>query len=409
MRPNSSRTPSIKSIRGYPEDLYTDESEEDETDSISMSAEDCIDYCIKLVPNQLGLQPYVNKNSNSPKDHNIYNNLTVERLGEGITNSLYKVTNILNKKTVVVRVFGASSSKMVDRNREHYIHELLSKFQIGKSIYCYFKGGLIEEWIEGRNLTEYDLYNSNYMVQIAQNLKKLHSISMDGEMSKLIHGGDGKPKSELWPTVWKYHRLAKKYMKKMNKSITGVDLRAIENVLLNFNLFPNFKIPILEEICNSKNSPLVLCHADLLAGNIILKPDDHVRFIDFEYCCCMERAFDISNHLNEYMGNNINRDLFPNEDMRRDFIREYLKYDIIEWRPSLEDFCGQIHVLHSEDCVDEMVSEIEPFFLASHLLWGLWGALQSCLSNLDFDFEDYSRQRLDIFMKDPFWEKQLRK
>lgn len=109
---NCSRNSSIKSMRLYPEDSQSEESEDDELDSISISDEQCIDYCVKLAPKQLGLPPYVNKNCNSSKEFNKYNNLNVEHVGGGITNSLYKVTNTLNNKTVIVRVFGNKISNI---------------------------------------------------------------------------------------------------------------------------------------------------------------------------------------------------------------------------------------------------------------------------------------------------------
>ena len=57
------------------------------------------------------------------------------------------------------------------------------------------------------------------------------------------------------------------------------------------------------------NSPLVFCHNDLQCGNILLREgsdalasiDDSIVVIDYEFCSYNYRAFDIANHLCEWM------------------------------------------------------------------------------------------------------------
>ena len=50
-------------------------------------------------------------------------------------------------------------------------------------------------------------------------------------------------------------------------------------------------------------SPLVLCHNDLLLGNILYDENSNVvHFIDFEYAGPNYQAYDIANHFNEISG-----------------------------------------------------------------------------------------------------------
>lgn len=45
------------------------------------------------------------------------------------------------------------------------------------------------------------------------------------------------------------------------------------------------------------------CHNDLLAGNVIVRPDKSaVDFIDYEYASANYRGYDIGNHFNEQCG-----------------------------------------------------------------------------------------------------------
>lgn len=62
----------------------------------------------------------------------------------------------------------------------------------------------------------------------------------------------------------------------------------------------------LKWLCNHLKkfkSPVVLCHNDLLLGNVLHDDDlNTVNFIDFEYAGPNYQAYDIANHFNEFVG-----------------------------------------------------------------------------------------------------------
>ncbi|KAJ4846436.1 hypothetical protein Tsubulata_037273 [Turnera subulata] len=47
--------------------------------------------------------------------------------------------------------------------------------------------------------------------------------------------------------------------------------------------------------------------------------------------------------------------------------------------------------------VDQLLEDIEKFTLASHLFWGLWGIISEHVNEIDFDYEEYARQRFDQY------------
>ena len=51
----------------------------------------------------------------------------------------------------------------------------------------------------------------------------------------------------------------------------------------------------------------------------------------------------------------------------------------------------------SEEFLAEMLTQIRFFTLASHLWWGLWGAVQTKHSKIQFPFKEYSDRRLEVF------------
>lgn len=49
--------------------------------------------------------------------------------------------------------------------------------------------------------------------------------------------------------------------------------------------------------------------------------------------------------------------------------------------------------MKTED-IDDLFHETQLFALASHLFWGVWAMLQATSSTIDFNYFDYSLQRL---------------
>ena len=112
-------------------------------------------------------------------------------------------------------------------------------------------------------------------------------------------------------------------------------------------------------ICEQTNSPVVFCHNDLLAPNIIYhskeeerkaavssielslchidsmsmveeedgcgEVDSDISFIDYEYGSYSYRGFDIGNHFNEYAGFECDYSKYPGVKAQKDWIRAYLE------------------------------------------------------------------------------------
>ncbi|KAJ2885787.1 hypothetical protein IWW38_005288, partial [Coemansia aciculifera] len=49
--------------------------------------------------------------------------------------------------------------------------------------------------------------------------------------------------------------------------------------------------------------------------------------------------------------------------------------------------------------VEILETEVLPFVPASHLHWGIWGLLQACSSDIEFDYVAYAAQRLSLFLR----------
>ncbi|KAG0212787.1 hypothetical protein BGX28_005634 [Mortierella sp. GBA30] len=51
------------------------------------------------------------------------------------------------------------------------------------------------------------------------------------------------------------------------------------------------------------------------------------------------------------------------------------------------------------EILDSMYKEVNKFALTSHIMWGLWGLIQANQSEIDFDYFEYSLQRLSEFRR----------
>lgn len=104
--------------------------------------------------------------------------------------------------------------------------------------------------------------------------------------------------------------------------------------------------------------------------------------IDFEYAGYNPRAFDIANHFCEWMYDyhsaepaTMHLDQYPTKEQQRLFLTSY----------------------DSNQNVDSLLIEVDQWKMACLLFWGLWGLVQASQSEIDFDYFDYSMQRITAF------------
>jgi thiamine kinase-like enzyme len=108
--------------------------------------------------------------------------------------------------------------------------------------------------------------------------------------------------------------------------------------------------------------PTVPCNNDLLAGNFV-DDGDRLWLIDYEYSGNNDGCFELGNTSTEC-------------DLDDDQVEELLAaYDGGVTRPRL--------------------SRVRLQALVSAYGWSLWGAIQAAASSLDFDFDDWSRERFE--------------
>ncbi|KAJ1508028.1 Ethanolamine kinase [Coelomomyces lativittatus] len=268
----------------------------------------------------------------------------------GLTNQLFLFTCSL--RTYIVRMDGEATERFIDRVQERERFLFLSQHQLAPSLFMTFKNGMVYEYIEGEACTSDDL--PNVAEQVARTLKKWHEVPPPSTLRS----------PTFLSTLWKWLELLKPFSLSQKLEMAITDLEA--------------RLPPSRMVC---------AHNDLLAGNIVKLKNGGVQFIDYEYGGVGYAAFDIANHFCEWAGFDCDWRKLPTPTQQRDFLRIYLD---------------------SND-VEAMYLEIQPYFLASHLFWCLWGFLQhdtqASSNEKSFDYFQYAELRWKGY---EVWEQQLK-
>ena len=276
----------------------------------------------------------------------IYKNVkitSVEELKGGITNRLFKVqlellTNGDNPNCVLVKQFGRKTELYLNRPREVSNFVMLSKHKLSGRLLAVFDNGYVYEYVKGAVLTPKDLPGNKEA--IARELFKWHSTVPVGNA-----------KCTLYDTLRLF----------LSKS----RLQDGKRQQLYTELIKKYELKYADE-------PVVFCHNDLLAANIIKTPHNSgVKFIDYDYANYGPAAFDIANHFCEYGGFACEWAKMPSEDGMLAFLNSY-----------------------NPDSSRDLLGKVKAFIPLAHLAWGLWALVQAEISEIDFDYVGYAEKRL---------------
>lgn len=326
----------------------------------------------------------------------------------GITNMLLECS--MGNEKVLVRAYGRGTGLIIDRDREFVSHLVLNSYNLAPPIHARFGNGLVYGYISGRSLKVDEMSNPHLYPFIAARLGDWHrmvGVDVIEDSLKKLHrrfnaskGSPSKP-NDVWSLLQNWVEVLPEIPGMTAVCAQSRDLQeAKHNATLREILLA--ELEWLQAEVGAK-SPLVAAHSDLLSGNIIMPPDvavsiddpqeiskciqryqesgtNPLSFIDYEYMMPGPRAFDISNHFQEWQGFNCDKSLVPSPSKSNQLLRRwcaaYLQSD------------------PSSTAVDQLIDEIALYYGMPGLYWGIWAGIQSTISLIDFDYSGYSGQRL---------------
>ncbi|XP_035521457.1 ethanolamine kinase 1-like isoform X1 [Morone saxatilis] len=310
--------------------------------------------------------------------------IQMKRFTEGITNQLIGcyVGSLQEPSCVLVRLYGRMTELYVNRAREVEMFQVFHAHGCGPQIYCSFQNGICYEFVRGTVLDDELLRQPSIYRLIAAEMGRIHSI----QPNRGLH---------VEPLLWtKMSHFLTLVQSSINSSVAEQRCTKSAVALREVPSFETLSAEMesLKRHLSQLDSPIVLCHNDLLTKNIIYnQKEGMVKFIDYEYADYNYQAFDIGNHFNEFAGvNDVNYSLYPSRELQRDWLTAYLE--------SYKHNSGcEVTVTEAE--VTQLYIQVCKFSLASNFFWGLWAILQSKYSSIDFDFQRYAMARLKYYFE----------
>jgi ethanolamine kinase len=338
--------------------------------------------------------------------------IKIEAIQGGITNLLWKVSNVTkNNNTTttpaiqypvcLVRVYGANTEAMIDRDRERVLFNILSDLQIGPKLHGEFGNGRIEGYFDGLPLDHKFMGSTSpidFPALIACELARLHK-TQDMPVEKI---------PQIWKVLDKWIALclkvefpndAKKsaWLKRFDLPGFVKEIEWLKKVLPSSENFEGLTLdsggahgPSATAVLSIAFRP-VFAHNDALCGNILyLKKENRCQLIDFEYGGYNYVAFDVANHFCEYAGFEFDYERwYPSNPSQEHFWLEYLRHC------DDDDMLPTGH--NPEMLLPGLVYWTNRFSLLPNAMWFLWSVLQAANSTIDVDFFDYANKRRSAY------------
>jgi len=301
----------------------------------------------------------------------------VSVLSGGITNQLCRVKHAETKFSVVARVFGKETERLISRAAEQFWQEAFLR------TYARCANGLVYEFLEGYVALEPSDCEA-HRDQIASELARLHTSAAARALFHVPFGTQA-DFAQVALTDWVASGTSEEALKRILER--GHSVTAHYGDL---DAFQGHAAELLRRIrAVAGVVPVVPCHNDLLSLNIMLSRETGaVRFIDFEY---MRRNFylaDLANHFCEYAGFECEWDKLPSVEYQRAFLAKYLETAM------------------ADAPADEVAAALErgmqllPLFaLLAHYVWAAWALVQGAFSVIDFDYVSFGGKRYQRFLE----------
>lgn len=255
----------------------------------------------------------------------------------GITNRNYRVR--FAGSDVVVRLPGKDTALLeIDRGAERAAGEMAARAGVGPAVVAMLEDPpcLVTQFVVGEPMSAEELREPGALVEVAAALRTLHACE------------------ERLPVEFSGFRIVETYAARM--AGRGAEVPS------SYEWAMAAAHRIEAALTGPEHEP-VPCHNDLLAANFIRSPQG-VRIVDWEYAGMNDRYFDLGNFA-------VNNEL--DEAQEAELLSAYFEAPASECR----------------------LASLRLMRFMSDFREAMWGAVQSTISDLDFDFTDYCAKHFD--------------
>jgi thiamine kinase-like enzyme len=258
-------------------------------------------------------------------------------LDGGITNRNYRVR--FAGSDVVVRLPGKDTGLLeIDRKAERAAGELAARAGVAPEVVALLEDPpcLVTAFVEGEAMSAEELRQPSALVEVATTLRRLHGCG------------------EAIPAAFSSYRIVETYAARMAERGAAVPT--------HYEWAAAQAHRIEAALSGVEHDP-VPCHNDLLAANFIRSPRG-IRIVDWEYAGMNDRYFDLGNFA-------VNNELGAAEE-----------------EALLDAYFGT----PASAC---RLAALRLMRFMSDFREAMWGAVQSTISDLDFDFEGYCEKHFE--------------
>lgn len=274
--------------------------------------------------------------------------LVIRKIAGAMTNAIYQVTYKSNSAlpSLLLRVYGPNVDSIIDRDYELQVLARLSNLKIGPKLFGCFNNGRFEEFLDNSvTLTKDDVREDVISHKVSKRMRELHFFVPLTKEEK-------KEGSITWKRIDNWLQAISEIDPKVLKYATQFeDFNSFTSIIEDYRKYLDEKLLQKE---------LSFTHCDTQYGNL-LKVENEIVVIDFEYSGPNPPTFDIANHFSEWMHDYhsskpelLNPLKYPTKDQIDIFLKGYNFDDT----SSLYD-----DIIRSRALVN--------------LHWVLWGILQS--------------------------------
>lgn len=251
-------------------------------------------------------------------------------LKKGMTNNSFKFR--IKDKSYIVRVPGAGTDKLINRNNEYNVYEVLKEKKISDNIiYISNESGIkITEFWESARVS--DPFNEKDVRLCMNKLREFHTSNLE-----VSHSFDPFEEIEFYESLWN------------GKPSMFEDYVKVKD-----------QVMFLERLIDQLPKQFVLAHIDSVPDNFLFV-NDEVFVIDWEYAAMQDPHFDVA------------------------MFAIYSLYDRKQ-----TDFL--IDSYFSEECTNEIRMKIYCYIAVGGLLWSNWCEYKNALG---VDFGEYALRQYD--------------
>jgi thiamine kinase-like enzyme len=277
--------------------------------------------------------------------------LKIAPLGGGITNNNYRIDT--GGESFALRIAGMNT-ELLGINREHEYAANMAAGELGIAPQVvYFirpEGYLVTRFLAARPLPQEEITQQENICQVIEMIRKIHSLdAIPGRFS-------------VFEVVRSYAEIAGRYKVPFPENFDRLLERMNE----------------AEAALTIDPEPLRPCHNDLLNANF-LRDEKQIYILDWEYAGMGDIFFDLGNFSS-------NHNLTEQQD-----------------RFVLECYFGEV--------TEKRLAHLKIMKVLSYLREAMWGLVQIGISELDFDYRDYSNAffaRVFETINDPRWNQWIK-